>query len=132
MNAGKDVVALIGRVALAAMFVISGFGKLTGFAGTAGFIASTGLPMPEVLAVAAIVVELGGGLAIVFGWMTRWAALAMAVFLVVITPIFHGYWAMPAAEQMVNQIMFMKNLSILGAMLLLYAFGPGRFSLDRA
>jgi putative oxidoreductase len=132
MNAGRDIVALIGRVALAAMFVISGFGKLTDFAGTAGFIASKGLPMPEVLAVAAIVVELGGGLAIVFGWMTRWAALAMAVFIVVITPIFHGYWAMPAEQQMVNQIMFMKNASILGAMLLLYAFGPGRFSLDRA
>jgi len=131
MNAGKDVVALIGRVALAAMFVISGFGKLTGFAGTAGFIASKGLPMPEVLAAAAVVIELGGGLMIVFGWMTRWAALAMVVFLVVITPIFHGFWAMPAEQQMVNQIMFLKNLSILGAMLLLYAFGPGRYSVDR-
>lgn len=131
MNSGKDAVALIGRVALAAMFVISGFGKITGFADTSGFIASKGLPMADVLTVAAIIIELGGGLAIVFGWMTRWAALALAIFLVVITPIFHNYWAMPADQQMVDQIMFMKNLSVLGAMLLLYAFGPGRYSIDR-
>ncbi len=131
MNSGKDMAALIGRVALAAMFVISGVGKITGFADTSGFIASKGLPMADVLTVAAIIIEFGGGLAIVFGWMTRWAALALAIFLVVITPIFHNYWAMPADQQMIDQIMFLKNLSVFGAMLLLYAFGPGRYSIDR-
>jgi putative oxidoreductase len=131
MSAGKDAIALIGRIALAAIFVLSGFGKITGFSATSGFIASQGLPLADLLTVAAITVEFGGGLAIVFGWMTRWAALALAVFIVVITPIFHGYWAMPAAEQMVNQIMFLKNVAMFGAMLLLYAFGPGRYSIDR-
>ena len=77
----KDLLALIGRILLAAMFVISGYGKLTGFDGTVGYIASKGLPMPQLLAALAILIELGGGLAIIIGWKTRWAALAFIVFL---------------------------------------------------
>jgi putative oxidoreductase len=77
------------------------------------------------------VIELGGGLAIVAGWRTRWAALALAVFLIVISPIFHNFWAMQGEEQMMNQAMFMKNVSMLGGFLLLYAFGPGKYSVDK-
>jgi len=132
MNEQKDWAALLGRVLLAAMFVVSGYGKITGFEGTAGYIAAKGLPVPQVLAAIAILIEFGGGLAVLLGWKTRWAALAFIVFLIVITPIFHGYWAVPPAEAMAQQINFMKNASILGGMLLLFAFGPGRFSLDRA
>ena len=131
-DALKDWAALLGRVLLAAMFVISGFGKITGFEGTAGYIAAKGLPLPEVLTALAIAVELGGGLAILLGWKTRWAAVAVAVFLIVITPIFHGYWSAPPAEAMQQQINFLKNASILGGVLLLLSFGPGRFSVDRA
>jgi putative oxidoreductase len=128
----KDLMALVGRILLAAMFLISGYGKLTGFDGTVGYIASKGLPMAQVLAAVAILIELGGGLAIVIGWKTRWAALAFIVFLIVISPIFHNYWAV-APEQMQGQrINFMKNLTILGGMLLLLGFGPGRYSLDKA
>src|SRR5271166_5228621 len=128
----KDLMALVGRILLAAMFVISGYGKLTGFDGAVGYIASKGLPMPQLLAAAAILVELGGGLAIVIGWKTRWVALAFILFLIVITPIFHNYWAAPADQMMGQQINFMKNLTILGGMLLLLAFGPGRYSVDKA
>ena len=126
----RDGAALIGRVLLAVMFVISGFGKLTGFSGTVGYIAGQGLPMPEILAVAAIVIELGGGLAILAGWKTRWVALAMVLFLIVITPIFHNFWSAPEAQAAMQKINFMKNLSILGGFVLLYAFGPGRYSVD--
>jgi putative oxidoreductase len=132
MNAQKDWVALVGRILLAGIFVISGFGKITGFEGTAGEIASKGLPLPQVLTVIAILIEFGGGLAIVVGWKTRWAALAFIVFMIVITPIFHGYWAAPPDEVMNQQINFMKNVSILGGSLLLFAFGPGRYSVDKA
>jgi len=132
MNVQKDWAALLGRIILAVMFVVSGFGKLTGFDGTVGYIASKGLPMPQVLAAIAILIELGGGLAIVIGWKTRWAALAFIVFLLVITPIFHNYWAVPHEQMMGQQINFMKNLSILGGMLLLLGFGPGRYSVDKA
>jgi putative oxidoreductase len=126
----RDAVALAGRVLLAVIFIISGWGKLTGFSATAESIADKGLPLSEVLTVIAIAVELGAGLAIVFGWKTRWAALAMVVFLVVITPIFHAFWNVPADQVMMQQINFMKNLSILGGMLVLFAWGPGRYSLD--
>jgi putative oxidoreductase len=132
MNAQRDWAALLGRILLAAIFVISGFGKITGFEGTVGEIASKGLPLPQVLAVIAILIEFGGGLAIVAGWKTRWAALAFIVFLIVITPIFHGYWASPPDQMMEQQINFMKNLSILGGSLLLFTFGPGRYSVDKA
>jgi putative oxidoreductase len=132
MDSTKDGAALIGRILLAAMFVISGFNKIIGFDGTVGYIASMGLPLPEVLASIAILIELGAGLLIVFGWKTRWAALAFIVFLVVITPIFHAFWAVPAEQKMAQLINFQKNLSILGAMVLLYAFGPGRYSVDES
>ncbi len=127
----RDGGALVGRVLLAAMFVISGWGKLMGFSDTAGYIGSRGLPLPEVLTAIAILFELGGGLAIVLGWKTRWAAFALAIFLIVITPIFHNYWDAAPDMKMSQLINFQKNFSILGAMLLLYAFGPGRYSIDR-
>ena len=132
MNGQKDWAALLGRILLAAMFVISGFGKITGFEGTAGYIASKGLPVPQVLAAIAILIEFAGGLAIVAGWKTRWAALAFIVFLIVITPIFHAFWAVPPEQVMAQKINFMKNCSIVGGMLLLFAFGPGRYSVDKA
>jgi putative oxidoreductase len=128
----KDLLALVGRILLAAMFVVSGYGKLTGFDGTVGYIASKGLPMAQLLAAVAILIELGGGLAIVVGWKTRWAALAFIVFLIVISPIFHNYWAVAPEQMQGQQINFMKNLTILGGMLLLLGFGPGRYSLDKA
>src|SRR5271169_4962056 len=128
----KDLTVLFGRVLLAAMFIISGYGKLTGFDGTAGYVASKGLPVAQVLVAIAILIEIGGGLAIVIGWKTRWAATAFIVFLIVITPIFHNYWAVPQEQMMGQQINFMKNLTILGGMLLLFGFGPGRYSIDNA
>jgi len=132
MNAQKDWAALLGRIFLAGLFVVSGLGKITGFEDTAGYIGSKGLPMPQVLTAIAIVIEIGGAAAILAGWKTRWAALALIVFLVVITPVFHNYWAAPPAEMMEQQINFLKNASILGGMLLLFAFGPGRYSVDKA
>jgi putative oxidoreductase len=132
MNAQKDWAALLGRIALAAIFVQSGYGKLTGFDGTVAYIASKGLAAPQVLAAISVLIELGGGLALVIGWKTRWAALLFIAFVFVITPIFHNYWAAPPAQAMAQQVNFMKNLSILGGMLLLFGFGPGRYSLDKA
>lgn len=127
----RDVASLLGRILLAALFVQSGFSKIAGFAGTAGYIASKGLPFAEVLTALTIAIELGGGLLLVLGWKTRWAALAMIAFLIVITPIFHGYWALPADPGHMQYINFWKNVSILGGMFVLYAFGPGRWSVDK-
>jgi len=132
MSGQNDAVALFGRIVMSMIFITSGFGKLMGFAETEHMIESKGVPLPEIAAVIAVLIELGGGLALLFGWKTRWAALAFVVFLVVITPIFHGFWAMEGAARHANEINFMKNLTILGGFLLLYAFGPGRYSVDGA
>ena len=126
----QNPLALIGRILLAILFITSGFGKIAGFEGTAGYIASKGLPMASVVAALTIVVELGGGLALLFGFFTRWAALALAVFTVLAGLIFHAYWAVPADQVMNMTIHFWKNISIAGGMLMVAAFGPGSISVD--
>ena len=121
---------VIARVLLALMFVLGGIGKLSGLEGTAGYIASKGLPMPMVLAVATGVLELVAGVMLIIGWQARWAALALAGFTIVASVIFHNYWAVPEAQQMTQQLMFMKNLAITGGLLFVFAFGAGALSLD--
>ena len=126
----QDQLALTARVLMAVLFLIAGYGKIAGFAGTAGYIASKGLPLPQLGVVIAIVVELGGALALIAGYQTRVVALVMAVFTVATGVIFHNFWALPADQVMINQIMFMKNLSIAGGLLMMSAFGAGALSLD--
>lgn len=126
-----NLLALVGRVLLALMFLDSGYGKIGAFADTAGYIGSKGLPMPEVLAAAALALELLGALMLVIGWKARWAAAALAAFTVVATVIFHNYWAMPEAQQMLQKLMFLKNAAVIGGLLLVVAFGAGRWSADR-
>ncbi len=127
----RDLALLVGRLLLAALFIFSGYAKIGGFEGTAAFIASKGLPLPQLGAALTIALELGGGLLIAVGFKTRWAALALALFLVPLTVIFHAYWSAPAAQASADYIAFWKNMSILGGMLVLWAAGPGRWSVDR-
>jgi putative oxidoreductase len=129
-NSVQDTLALVGRVLVAWLFIPAGWGKIAGFSGVVGYIASKGVPLPEVAAAIAIAAELGLGLLLLIGWQARWAALGLAIFIAVITPIFHGYWALPAAEQMMQKQAFDKNIAVLGGLLVLTAFGAGRFSLD--
>lgn len=131
-NPPFDVAALVARASLALLFVPAGWSKIGGFAGTVGYIASKGLPMPEVAAALAIAIELGLGLALLAGLRTRWAALGLALFTAVATPIFHNYWAQPAPAAMMQQLMFWKNVGIFGGLVLLAGIGGGRFSLDAA
>ena len=129
-NTLQTPLAFAGRILLALMFVLAGLGKITGFAGTVGYMQSKGMPAAEVLAVLTILLEVGGGLALMVGFRTRWAAIALALFTLVASMIFHNFWAVPEAQRMVQNLMFMKNLSIVGGMLVLAAFGPGAWSLD--
>ena len=127
----SNALSLIGRIMLAAIFLIEGFGKIERFQSVAGQIASKGLPVPEVLAVATIMLELVAGLMLVFGWKARWAALALAAFTALAGVLFHNYWAVPDAQKVLQQIQFLKNVAIVGGLLLVVAYGPGRFSIDR-
>ena len=128
----QPVGLLVGRLLLAYIFVTSGWGKLMGFAGTAKYMAAKGLPMVEVLLVGAIVIELIGGLMLAVGWKARWAAWAIFLFVLIISPIFHAFWAVPAEEVRMQTIQFNKNLAIMGGLLYAAFMGPGRLSLDKA
>jgi putative oxidoreductase len=130
MSSLQNPIALIGRLLLAYLFIPAGIGKLTGFAGTVGYITSKGLPMPEVAAGLAIVVELGVGLMLLVGFQTRWAALVLTLFTLAAGFFFHNYWAVSADQAMVQQLMFNKNVAIAGGLLAFAAFGAGAFSLD--
>ncbi|HEY6133179.1 MAG TPA: DoxX family protein [Rubrivivax sp.] len=122
--------SLVGRVLLALMFVLAGFSKFSNLDGTAGYIASQGLPMASVLAFLTAVVEVVGGLALMIGFQTRWAALVLALFTLVASLIFHDFWTLPADQQMMQQLMFMKNLSVAGGLLMVFALGGGAASVD--
>jgi len=127
----KQFGPLAGRIMLALIFLIAGFGKIGNFAGTAGFMAGAGIPLAEVALVLTIIIEIGGGVMLVIGWKARWAALALFLFLIPATLIFHNFWAADAA-QFQNQLNhFLKNVCILGGMLYIMAYGSGPLSLDR-
>src|SRR5258706_15823695 len=96
----QDNVALVGRILLAVMFIISGFGKITGFDGTVGYIASKGLPMAQLVAIGTIAVEIGGGVMLAAGFKARWAALAFAAFSLLAAILFQNFWAAEAAKNM--------------------------------
>lgn len=130
-SSAHDGLALLGRILLAVLFVPAGISKLTGFAGTVGYIGSVGLPLPQVGAALAIVVELGLGLCLLAGYKTRLAAAVLAIFTLAASFFFHNYWAMPADKAMMQQLMFMKNVAITGGLLAFVAFGAGRLSVDR-
>ena len=125
-------VVVLARLLLALMFVMAGFSKFGDLGGTAGYIASKGLPLSQVLAFMTAALELIGGIALVIGFQARWAALtlALALFTLLVTVLFHNFWAMPADQQFVQQLMFMKNLSIVGGLLMVFSLGAGPLSLD--
>jgi putative oxidoreductase len=126
----QDAMTLIGRILIALLYVPAGWGKITGFAGTVGYIASKGVPLPEVCAALAIAAELGLALLLLVGWKARWAGLGLAVFTFVISFIFHNYWAVPAEQVMAQSTNFFKNMAIAGGLLAFAAFGAGGWSLD--
>jgi putative oxidoreductase len=131
MGAIKQYGPLVGRVLLALIFVLSGLSKLGGFSGTVGYIQSVGLPAAQLLAVIAIIFELGGGLLLVLGWKARWGAAALFVFTFLAAVLFHAYWAAAPDQAMMQQIQFMKNITIMGGLLYVVVYGSGPLSLEK-
>lgn len=131
MNALHRYGPLAGRILIALIFILSGFGKIKGFEGTVGYITSKGLPLPQIAAVIAIIVELVGGILLVIGWKTRWAAAAILLFTAAAALLFHNFWAMPPDQAQGQMIHFMKNISMMGGLLYVVVHGGGPLSLDR-
>ena len=131
MNVLNRYGSLTGRILIALIFILSGFSKIAGFDGTVGYIASQGLPTPQLLAIVAIIVEIGGGLMLVLGWRARWGAVALLVFTALAALLFHNFWAVPADQAQIQMIMFMKNISIMGGLLFVVVHGSGQLSLEK-
>ena len=128
----SDAAALVGRILLAFLFLKSGWGKIDGFEQTAAMMASKGIPMANVALVITILLELGAGILLVVGYKARWAALAIAVFTLLAAVLFHNFWTVTGPARMGEFNNFWKNISIVGGMLMVVAFGPGRLSVDRS
>lgn len=130
MQAVEKFGPALGRILLALIFLMSGINKVFNWEGTAGYMASVGMPMVTVFLIGAIVLEIGGSLSVILGYQAKWGALALIVFTIPTTFIFHAYWAVDPAQMQIQQIMFMKNLAMTGGLLLIMANGAGPLSLD--
>lgn len=131
MNAISQFGPLIGRILIAQIFLLSGLSKIFNFAGTSAYMASKDLPLVTVLLVLTIIIEIGGSLMILLGWKARIGAILLFLWMIPVTFIFHNFWAVPADQQMVQQIMFQKNLAMMGGLLFVAAFGAGAYSISR-
>lgn len=130
LNQLRNPLDLLGRVLIALLFVPAGIQKITGFAGSVGYAASAGMPMPQVAVAIGLVIEIGAGLAILLGWHTRWAALILGFFTLVASFFFHNFWAVPAEAAMMQQLLFWKNVALVGGLLGYAAHGAAGWSMD--
>lgn len=124
-----DLALLLGRLLLAAIFLDSGVQKFGSLDGVASALATKGVPWPWFSALAAASLEVIGGVALVAGVMVAPSALALAAFTLVAGALFHGFWEVEGAARIGERIHFLKNLTIIGGLLVLAGAGPGRLSL---
>ena len=131
MHSASQKAALVaGRILLALVFLISAAGKVVSFHSVAGYMAAKEIPWAPFLLAGALVLELGGGLSVMIGWRARTGARALMLVLIPATLAFHGFWHEPAADMREQLLQFLKNVSILGGLLLLSVHGSGPWSLD--
>jgi putative oxidoreductase len=131
-DSSSSFTPLAGRILLSVVFLVSGFFKIGGYTQLVGYAASKGLPMASVAIACAAVLELAGGLAILAGFQTKIAAWILFLYLIPTTFFFHNFWALQGAEQQDNMIHFLKNVAIMGGLVILAANGPGPYSVDHS
>jgi putative oxidoreductase len=128
----RDLTLLFGRLTLALIFVLSAVGKFSSFSGIAGMLSQQKhLPAATLLLGIAMFLELVGGLLVLSGFKTRIGAIFLIIFMVPVSLVMHNFWAYQGPEQMNQMINFLKNVSIVGGLLVLFASGPGKYSVDR-
>ena len=130
MNTYQSALNLIGRLLIVALFLPAGLGKIAGFEGTLGYFASLGIPAPVFALVATIVIEVLGSIALIVGFQTRIVAVIMAIFTLIAAVTGHAFWAAPADAVFIAQLLFFKNIAVMGGLLVLASTGAGSFSID--
>lgn len=130
MTPSNSVITLSGRILLSVVFLISGLFKVAGYSQIVSYAAAAHLPAPGVAIALAAVAELGCGLAILAGFKTRIAAWILFLYLIPTSFIFHNFWAVQGVEQQTQMVNFIKNVAIMGGLLLLSVNGAGAYSAD--
>ena len=126
----ESILNLLGRIAIAALFLPAGLNKLMGVEGTTAYFASLGLPLVAVLVWVVIAIEVLGGLALILGYKTRFVAIGLAIFTVFASITGHAFWAAPVDAAFIAQLLFIKNIAVTGGLLILASSGAGSISLD--
>src|SRR5919197_2083181 len=127
----NQLLPLIARVLMGAIFLVSGIRKFMAYAATVGYLTKLGFPAPEFFAVLAIIIEIGGSILLIIGWQTRWVAWLLALFVLIASLAAHRFWQFDAAQYANQMNHFMKNLAIIGGLLFVATFGPGSASVDK-
>jgi putative oxidoreductase len=127
----SPAILLVGRVLMALLFVYFGYLKLSNFGGSVGYFTKWGFPAPQLMAGLAVLFELGFGLMLLVGWKTRWAAWALALYVLIATAVAHRFWTYEAAQAFNQTSHFFKNVSIIGGLVYIAALGAGPLSLDK-
>jgi putative oxidoreductase len=115
---------VLGRVLLSVIFILSGLGKLPHFHDVANMMGSKGIPLASVVLAITLLIEIGGGLMVLTGYKANYAALVIALWLIPVTLIFHHFWGIPAEQQQDQMIHFLKNVAIMGGLLILAYASP--------
>jgi putative oxidoreductase len=126
----RDEVLLIARILLAVLFLVFGWGKLTDYSATVAYMTQSGAPLPSVAALAAIVIEFCGAIALILGVWTRPLAVFFAFYTLAVGLVGHRYWTMTGYAHFMNMTNFYKNVSLMGGFFLLYVIGAGKYSMD--
>ena len=130
MNKYESILNLLGRIAIAALFLPAGLNKLMGMEGVTSYFASLGLPVVAVLVWVVIAIEVLGGVALILGYKTRLVAIGLAIFTVLASIVGHAFWAAPVDAAFIAQLLFFKNMAVTGGLLILASSGAGSISID--
>ena len=130
MNKYESILNLLGRIAIAALFLPAGLNKLMGMEGVTSYFTSLGLPVVAVLVWVVIAIEVLGGVALILGYKTRLVAIGLAIFTVLASIVGHAFWAAPVDAAFIAQLLFFKNMAVTGGLLILASSGAGSISID--
>ena len=130
MKNAYNPIEFLGRLLFVALFLPAGLSKLLGFEGTVGYFGSLGIPMASAAVAATIGIEVLGSIALLLGFKTRYVAFGLAGFTLLASVVGHAFWMAPAEQAFVQQLMFFKNIAVVGGLLVLASAGPGKWSFD--